>query len=204
MFETTKTITVQLSDENNTRINDDINNFVHALRCRGQSIDYYEKKRDVSKDTAIIDSLLGKKGEFFASWGLHYDFKIPLLKPDLRIYTKKDKSWDCDLLYEKDDTKIGFHVKTCNLWGLKFCKDFSWTFQLRNRDNSGGTDAIFQPSVNDFVVLVYVNEYSHNVGMIKAILPVEKVLCLLKDPIMEKHRGFKKCIYYTDILAESH
>lgn len=198
-LECVRDIKIQLSEKQQTIIDKKVNSFVKRQLHPDQSIPYYEKARDVDRDQAINDNLIGKKGEFIAAIALHTQFRLPLIIPDLKIYRRRKKNWKADLR----NRDFNFHVKTCNKWLVGFCGDFSWTFQYQSRVGNHGEDAILSKPSNDMVVFVYLPDFKSSFGVVKAIVSVSTLqrLQLFDDPKLEKHVGFKKCVYYNRLLS---
>jgi hypothetical protein len=185
-----KDIKIQFSEEENREINLKITDFVKHMKNKGASTDYYKSYRKAVKPSR--DILLGKKGEFFAAKALN----IELTNIDLEIRRGNKKGWVPDLSVGE----INYHVKTCNKRGLEFCGDYSWTFQVANIKIGGGTDDLFKSKENNFIVLVYMEDVYSRYGVIKCILPWEKIKPKLRDPISSRLKGLKLCLYYKDLI----
>ena len=193
---------IEYSDENNYIINTKIEMFVKELNDKKQSIYYYEIYRNVSPSKAANDMFLGKKSEFFTTLGLWKDYGFPWLNPDLRIYSPEDKGWNADLPYHETYPEFpNVHVKGCDYQTCNFCHDFSWTFQYSNNTGFGGRDTIFNKvGGSDLVSFVFIDWAQEKDATIKLILPWHSIKKYLKDPIKQRLKGQKKCIYYQDLL----
>lgn len=190
----TKNLKIELSDKTNNEINKKIQIFVDAMSEKKQSVDYYTKNRSVKAEKAIEDIFLGKKAEYFVSIGLEQEFKIPYCEPDLSVRKGRKKGWDADLVLK--DSNI--HVKACSDKTVKYCKDYSWTFQYSNKSGKNGKDKIFDDD-KDIVALVYLPNHLSNYGEIKVISYWKDISKYLKDPLKPTLIGMKKCLYYKDL-----
>lgn len=190
----TKNLKVDISEETNNEINRKIQVFVDAMSEKKQSVDYYIKNRSVKAEKAIEDIFLGKKAEYFVSIGLFREFKIPYTEPDLSIRKGKKKGWDADLTIPG----VNVHVKACSDKTVKYCKDFSWTFQYSNKSGKNGKDKIFEDD-KDVVALVYLPNPLSNIAEIKVISYWRDLSEHLKDPLKPTLIGMKKCLYYKDL-----
>jgi len=193
---------LEFPKEYNIKLNIAIKMFVQKLTDKGQSIEYYEKKRNAPLNKVENDMFLGKKTEFFAAFDLFKNYGFPWLKPDLTIYLPGKKGWDADLPYHKLDSQLpDVHVKGCSRETCNFCNDYSWTFQYKNNNNLFGRDKIFlTPNNYDLVSLVFMETIQENKAVIKAILPLPILKKYLKPPIKQNIRDMKKCIYYNDLI----
>lgn len=186
---------ITLAEKENVKLNKKIQQFVDNLSSKKQSVDYYVSHRNVKAEKAMADIFLGKKAEYFTSLALKKYYNIEYLEPDLEIRKGRKKGWDCDLPY----SNFNLHVKSCNAKTVKFCKDYSWTFQLSNNNGFNGKDKLLSEEKNDLISLVYIDNHLSNTGVIKAILPWDLVGSKLKDPIKPTLIGLKKCLYYKDL-----
>ena len=127
------------------------------------------------------------------------DKGFPHIKLDLEIRNGTKKGWQIDLPFkEKNLLYPNVHVKTCcELWG----GDYSWTFQFSNKNGIGGHDPIFNGPDDDLISFVYIPEMYNNVVIIKSILPWGIAKKYLKNPVLFKYHGIKKCIYFKDLLG---
>lgn len=189
-----KNLKVDISEELNNEINREIQVFVDAMSEKKQSVEYYTKNRSVKADKAIEDIFLGKKAEYFVAIGLEQYCGIPYVKPDLSIRKGKKKGWDADLVLPE----VNMHVKACSDKTVKFCKDYSWTFQYSNKSGKNGKDQIFEEN-KDIVALVYLPNHLSNSGEIKVISYWKDLINHLRDPLKPTLIGMKKCLYYKDI-----
>jgi hypothetical protein len=168
------------------------------------SQELYTKKRSATK--ASDDILLGKYGEYLVSHWLHNgNGKLPFLEPDMKVYAASKKTWEPDLRFSSMDKRLpDFAVKTCSPIAAKLTRkekndDYSWTFQNSNSSGNGGTDKLVWDKTNEVIVVFVYADTKNRGGTIVASSPWRKVSCLLGEPIIEKYKGIKKCIYYSDL-----
>lgn len=194
-----KDIVVELSNEENSKINKKIELFVSEMGKGKQSTSYYTQNRNVKADKAAEDIFLGKKAEFFVCIALNRYYNIPYIEPDLEIRKGNKKGWGADIPLA-DHGYPDMHVKSCSAKTFKYCKDFSWTFQYSNNTGKSGKDKLFKDEKNDLISLVYLAMPTTNQGTIKAILNWKTVQENLKDPLKPTLIGLKKCLYYQDLI----
>lgn len=200
VYEYIEDIYVEFDDLLNNKLNELVEQFAWQIKNKQQA-EYYHQLRRAGKIKVLKKDLpLGKKAEFVAAYGLHQRFSLPLVSPDLKIYKKREKKWSCDLIYGRTGN---VHVKGCDAKTLSYCDDFSWTFQYRNKNGHGGTDNIFKAPSDDFLVAVFMEDYTANKGIIKAIIPIERVKRLVRNPKNEWLIGIKQCLYYKDLFKEN-
>lgn len=190
-------IYVELDPPVNEKINEQVIEFSQQMQRKKQTAYYSQFRRSGKTKSAKQDVPLGKKAEFIAAYGLHEFFNVPLVMPDLQIYRKRDKNWDCDLIYGRTGNA---HVKACSQHTLDYCGDFSWVFQYANKGRPGGTDQVFKAPSNDFLVGVFMEDFLSHKGIIKIVLPIERVKLLLRDPVNVWLKDIKKCLYYQDLF----
>lgn len=186
---------VCFAQKENDLINKKINEFVELMF---ESVSYYTRMRNVNKDRAMVDMFTGKKAEFFAAKLLNEMYAFGNATPDLTVYSGRQKSWTPDLVYSEGRN---VHVKCCTASTLKWCGDYSWTFQHSNNTGKHGTDDIFSNPNGDLLSLVYLEEPRSACGIIKGIIPIKDIKDLLKDPKKKTLIGLKKCLYYQDLAA---
>jgi len=179
----------------------------------GQSADFYASYRDTCNNKAFRDIRNGKYGEWVACYYLRTLGFPKVVEPDTRIYDVSGKGWQCDLPYgEVDDSLPDVAVKTCSNDTVKFlagcesigvngeAEKYSWTFQFRDA-TSGGRDELFSENKgNDLIVLVYVPFCGSAKPRVLATAPWSVLREHLHDPVAFRHKGKKKCIYYSDLL----
>ena len=184
----------------NKEINNRIKNFADQLKTNKQSIAYYTQKRNVKSEKAYEDICLGKKAEFILAIHLGIKYNFPIISPDLEIRKGNKKGWGIDLPYAQINSQYpNIHVKACSNSTLKFCQDYSWTFQYNNRNDKFGQDDLFKYNNNDLIAMMFLENYESRYGVIKAILPWEKIKLYLKDPLKPTLQGLKLCVYYKDL-----
>jgi hypothetical protein len=187
----------------------------------------YAKDR-IKQDAKWYEDNRGGKNQFdpFNFWGYkcsefavsqfltdHYGF--PQMEPDTKLYGRTEKSWNADLIYkdidflgEKFDT-LNIHVKSANRKTMQDGYPESFTFQLANKNNKGGMDAILtSTNANDICVFVYVPHTTVVTTKadfyIRAIVPWLHIRenNLLEQPVASSLRGVKICVY-TESLRKS-
>jgi hypothetical protein len=89
---------------------------------------------------------------------------------------------------------VPYHVKATSYAG-----ELSWVFQWNDNAGDFGRDRVFRTVDNSMVAFVYIEEPDSPIGHIKAIIPTQDVIPLLKPPRLDKFQGIKKCLYYNDI-----
>jgi len=186
------------------KINDIVNNkiakFVQDMKKTSQSVRYYTDYRHADYDRACRNIALGKKAEYFVSYCLHKYYDFPKIFPDVKTYYRNKKKWDADLLFSRQCSCFpDIHVKSCSKKTYEYCKDYSWTFQYRNKDGKYGRDRIFIENDQALVALVYIKDEFVVSGTIKAIVPWKYIESVLKDPLNKKFQGLKKCIDFKDL-----
>jgi hypothetical protein len=198
-----KDLSITLTDKQNEDINAICTKFAYEMTTKKQSGSYYISKRNANPDKVKNNISLGKKGEFCTAKILEQTYGFPILDIDVEIRTGRKKGWQTDLPYNLLHPSLyNIHVKTCDKSTVKYCKDFSWTFQFSNRNTDGGTDTLFKGGNNEVIALVYLDDHLSPTCIIKAILPWGELQPLLKDPINPWLNGVKKCIYYQDLLQK--
>lgn len=191
-----------LTEDLNREINSRIKEFANQLKRGKQSIDYYSKKRNVKAAKAYEDICLGKKAEYILAIHLGAKYNFPVLIPDIEIRKGNKKGWKIDLPYNEINSQYpNIHVKACSDSTLKFCQDYSWTFQYNNNNDKFGQDDLFKYNNNDLIAMMFLENYESSYGVIKAILPWEKLKKHLKNPLKRTLIGLKVCIYYKDLFA---
>lgn len=186
---------VCFSFDDNNFFNEKVHSFVDKLSTKQQSVGYYVIKRKAVNEQRVRDNIfLGKKAELFVLEGMKQFFNLPYGKIDFAIRQGKEKGWQCDLVYPN----YNIHVKCCDQRTFDYCQDYSWTFQLSAQY---GTDELFKTTNNkdEYVVLVFVKEQIAEQAVIKAIMPIKKIIPLLRDPKKKELKNVKKCIYWKDI-----
>ncbi|MBT6045206.1 MAG: hypothetical protein HOG49_00145 [Candidatus Scalindua sp.] len=161
---------------------------------------YYADERQAKVEKIAEDNFYGKKSEVFIADYLHQVQDFPRVLPDIEIRIGASKGWDEDLPYNREDKNYpNVHVKSCRESILGFGKGYSWTFQWKNWQSGGGRDAIFDGPDDDLVAFVVMDSAEGNSCTIKAILPWGEVKNLLREPILERLKKIKKCLYFDDL-----
>jgi DNA adenine methylase len=181
--------------EVNDKINRIVKKFVDKLNSK-----YYADERQAKVEKIAEDNFYGKKSEVFIADYLHQVQDFPRVLPDIEIRIGASKGWDEDLPYNREDKNYpNVHVKSCRESILGFGKGYSWTFQWKNWQSGGGRDAIFDGPDDDLVAFVVMDSAEGNSCTIKAILPWGEVKNLLREPILERLKKIKKCLYFDDL-----
>ena len=181
-----------------------INDFCSKLET---SKKYYDDKRKASRAEENIK--IGKYGEIGTYMFLR-KYNFPELKIDFEIRDGNKKGWVADLPYNSVNNKYpNIHVKTCDKISSDMVSEqkdiYTWTFQYSNSDDKNGNDILFREyGENDIVSLVYIKDMESNDVEIVAMAPWKEIIDILKDPILEKYKGIKKCLYYKDLLKKTY
>jgi hypothetical protein len=181
-----------------------VEKFSTAMASKGQSGSYYSDNRNAS--TPLNDIRIGKFAEYAVCMKLRLK-GFPKIMPDIEIRTGFRKGWDCDLPFKEFD--IGFpncHVKTCSQKTSDFAQratgdKYTWTFQFSNVSGNGGRDNLFnEPNSNELILFMFVPDVVSQKATLVASAPWSKLRRILKDPIVNKLKGLKKCIYSNDLI----
>lgn len=166
----------------------DIERFVGNMKKPDQSFGFYKNRRNAYDPAKDIRN--GKIGELFLLFYLQSLGFPTAVSIDFSVYGKDKKDWSADLPFRRYNFAFpDVHVKTCTWETLKFSNKPSWTFQ--------STDYLFDnPDTNDRIGLMFIDK-EENVWVI-GIGPWSSIYPILKDPVLKKHRGKKKCLYYED------
>ena len=180
-----------------------IDNFTNGMR---ESHDTYNKDRRASKP--LSDNENGKYGEFIASvWYVKNSF--PLVIPDLEIRHGNEKGWECDLPFSKKNIEYpDVHVKTCTDFTSRILQDrgdkFSWMMQVANEEGPGGRDKMMDRLNSDEVVaFVYAPHIDSATAFLIATAPLYLLIGNFEEPVFDKYKGLKRCIYYKRLKALS-
>jgi len=201
IISTVTPIVVEFTDEENYIINQRIKKFADKMK---HSHEYYATKRNVKPEVAYKNNLFGKKGEFFARDVFYTHFKYPIIEPDLQVYDEDVKSFSEDLPFGRKYANLpNVHIKTCDSSRFNYedSRGKSWTFQLKNNDNAGGTDPILIKKANptDLVAFIYMEGWHSKIGIIEAIIPLNvltnKSNELIEKPVSGLYKDIKRCVY---------
>lgn len=143
-----------------------------------------------NKNRIIQQNITGKIGEFAAMFYL-LDKGNQCSCPDTKVYTGNFKSFDADLTLNGRP----LHVKSQSKESSDYFNCVSWTFQ-RGGKGMGHTDPLTKKSSNDLVIFCHVNGKMVNIYGPYNWFDVKK---LLRDPLLERLRGIKQCIYLEDL-----
>lgn len=160
------------------------------------SVPMYLSRRNASVSRVKNQIIEGKLGEFAANQFLQNEFHFPNnVTPDIRVYSKGDKSWDADLLYNKADTEYpNVHVKCCTKQTAKRYGE-SYVFQCSN--------GLFRDvKSTDYICMVLYDPPKFCVRSLVSWSYLHK-LNIFRLPKLDKHKGSKVCIYYEDLVCHT-
>lgn len=172
--------------------------FTFANDSVGTSTDRYARRGQMNPLKIRDDIRNGKIGEE-AVWEKVSKLYPNLSKPDLGVYSKKEKNWDPDLKDTESSLRIG--VKTQDYQSeLDFSR--SWVFQFGNGGKFDCDTGIFGKELdsNHYVCFVSVN-VPKRIGELRALVKVQwlhdkKLFKEMKNPNL---RGNKVAVYYEDL-----
>lgn len=156
----------------------------------------YKRRNQSNPDKIKHQIVVGKLGELAVSRILR-----TTAEPDFTIYLdKKQKSFDSDLVFEKDGTKYQVHVKTqevdaADKYGL------SWTFQYGGSGYGHTDPLIIKPKDNDIVAMLKVDVNSLNCELCY-LIDAKELPLLLKLPKLPQLYNIKRVVYASDITPE--
>lgn len=201
------------SEENKVTIPAEFNKEVaeNYAPQRQKNSRFYATRRGGSAPT-VFDSWYYKCAEYAAAKFLNEKFNLPFVAPDTKIYTSRQRNWNCDLPYfnvkflNKNFTELRVHCKSVTQKSIAKGYRESFMFQLANKEGSGGTDIIFKEgSEKDYCVLVHV-PYSDIVEgdlkfYVRGVMPWNYIKDngLLENPIKKELIGCKYCVYSESI-----
>jgi hypothetical protein len=181
--------------------------FKEKMNAKNQSAEYYRDKRNAR--SPLGDITIGKFGEFVACFALR-SIGFPKIMPDISIRKGSRKGWDCDLPFGELDTSFfNSHVKTCDQNTSDYVSrvrgdQYTWTFQWANRTGFGGRDKLFdRQNSSEVIWFMFVPNLDSKTPRLIASAPWNKLQGILKDPLSEKLKGLKKCVYSDDLLSLS-
>ena len=169
--------------------NVDIKDYLRCVQFAHDSIqtnlDAYARRNQKNVHKIFNDIVVGKIGEFAVYKYLKE--KHELDEPDLKIYSKENKSFDADLKTAGFD----IHVKAQSKYQSE-TYGTSWSFHPTDKliTKPSDTDVIFLCSVDDLMVDIL----SYN----KASFYLD----LYDEPIKESLKKTKKVIYFTRIIKK--
>jgi hypothetical protein len=130
----------------------------------------------------------GKMGEMICRQYLLSN-GYPCNEPDFEIYTARHKSFDADL-----QSCSPVHVKTqCSDSASRY--GASWVFQAGGA-GFGNKDPLLDSTSSDWAMFVTLGKLS---AQVIGPLDMCEVRKHLKDPVLERLKGIKKCVYLKDI-----
>lgn len=147
------------------------------------------KRNQNNKQRIIQQNITGKIGEFAVMF--HFlDQGRDINSPDMEIYTYK-KSFDADLTLDG----VGLHVKSQSKDSYDRLGKKTWTFQYGG-SGSGHKDPLTYKKSTENVVFVYIDAMNTE---IYGPYSWDIIKPLLKDPVIDRLKGIKKCIYAEDL-----
>jgi hypothetical protein len=152
------------TDENKVLIPADVNKDIaeNYAPQRQKNARFYAARRG-GAPPSLFDSWYYKCAEYAVASFLHEKYNLPFVKPDTKIYSGKQKSWNCDLPYSdvkflgRKHKELRIHCKSATIKSIAKGYKESFCFQLANKEGTGGTDAILKEGdENDYCVFVHV------------------------------------------------
>lgn len=201
------------TEENKITLPSDINKEIAEKYApeRQKNASFYAKRRG-GFPPSLFDCWYYKCAEFASARFLHEKFDLPLIEPDIKIYSSSEKNWNADLSF-KDVTFMGRHFDELRFHNKSVSRKIiakgipeSFMFQFANKNTRGGHDDIFDKgNENDYCVFVYVPHEDVVTGnaefYIRGILPWNfiKENDLLENPKNKGLVGVKLCVYTESI-----
>lgn len=145
------------------------------------------RRNQTNKERIIQQTITGKIGEFAVMFFL-LDQGHTVTSPDMEV--TYNKSFDADLTWNNRP----LHVKSQRMQSSQQF-GISWTFQ-KGGYGRGHTDPLTNKILDEDVVFCHVNEKNVN---IYGPYPWSKVKSLLRDPVLDRLKGIKECIYLEDL-----
>lgn len=145
------------------------------------------KRNQTNKQRIIQQTVTGKIGEFAVMFHL-LDQNHDVSTPDMDVTYKK--SFDADLIWNNRP----LHVKSQQRQSSKQYGT-SWTFQ-KGGYGKGHTDPLTNKVVDEDVVFCHIDGKHVT---IYGPYPWSKVKSLLRDPVLDRLKGIKQCIYLEDL-----
>lgn len=165
-----------------------------TTKYANQEYESSKKKRfqrnQFNKERIIQQNITGKIGEFAAMFYL-LDQGLECNSPDMKVYSGSKKSFDADLMLNNRP----LHVKSQSKQTSDYFGCVSWTFQKGGK-GAGHTDPLTKRSINDLVIFCHVD--GQHVA-IHGPFEWKDVKNLLKDPLLDRLKGIKQCIYLEDL-----
>tara|TARA_B100000965_G_scaffold295132_1_gene253187 strand:- start:94 stop:651 length:558 start_codon:yes stop_codon:yes gene_type:complete len=148
------------------------------------------QRKQFNKDRIIQQNITGKIGEFAAMFYL-LDQGKECNSPDMKVYNGSKKSFDADLMLNNRP----LHVKSQSKTTSDYFNCVSWTFQKGGK-GAGHTDPLTKKSVDDLIIFCHVDGQH-----VEIYGPYEwkDIKSLLKDPLLDRLKGIKQCIYLEDL-----
>ena len=162
------------------------------------SADKYASRNQFNFEKIKNDIKCGKIGEFIVYNKLINNYPN-LSKPDLKIYSISNKSWQSDLI---SPCGIEIAVKSQNISSSIEYSD-SWVFQGAPGKTKDTDTGIFKnTNPNHYVAFVSLNT-PKKTGKIRSIVKVSWLIDnnLFKAMQKENLRGNKVAVYYDDLLG---
>lgn len=166
--------TIPLSDDDLTRV------LQFAYKVYATNQDEYARRKQDDPEKIVADIAIGKAAELAVS---HYLDTIPLRHSavDFKIYDRKHKSFDPDLMVYHNTEILRCHVKTmrsesATRFGL------SWSFHITD-------PLILRPVTNDYII--FCESFDRSVT-IKALSQAALVIPTLVEPVLPQLRPYKR------------
>jgi hypothetical protein len=197
------------TEENRVRVRASINKKIAEEYApkRQKNANFYAAQRG-GKPPSLFDSWYYKCAEFGAAVFLTDKHDLPLVKPDTKIYSSRNKDWTPDLSYFHADflgnhhESLRFAVKSANAKTIKSGFRESFIFQVANKEGSGGKDAILtNGNKDDYCIFMHVPYTDIVKGdldfYVRAIVPwlYIKENGLLENLKKPEFLGKKVCVY---------
>ena len=162
-----------------------VQEFAHKRINGSKALYEYRGESNISKMEE--DIIIGTLGEY-AVYQLLREQGLKCTKPDLKIYEKRKKSFDQDLIADR----FKVHVKSQS---LKSEKRYGRSFLFQRSDK-----LITKPDTNDFLAITNVDLDKREVNIIGFInVPAMVKLGLIGECSVPRFRTTKVAIYVDDI-----
>ena len=151
------------------------------------------KRNQFNKEAMIHQTTTGKLAEWAVTL-FFTDKPCRISDPDMKVYTKYEKSFDADLKVDG----IDLHVKSQSIESAKRFGT-SWMFQYGGKGN-GHKDPLL--SYANGLVALCVVDFKGKFVEIKGICDFKSIRGKLREPVKEALKRTKRCIYLEDLLEK--
>jgi hypothetical protein len=169
-------------------------------KARREKKDYkhYAKRNQQDPEKIEGQDYMGKLAEFCCYKTLSSIFSN-LKEPDLSIYHSSNKSFMPDMVGSYKNNILFLSVKSCGDRQINF-KRYSWLFQYSNNDGKHGkdTNAFINIQPNNICAFTIMNSETCK-GRLISLVKTTNIIPLLLDPIIDKLKGIKKCVYINSL-----